>query len=992
MPFRVRDILLVSSLYDSFTFEEDGHLSELLLEEYLHRNLWYAPRIVRYPTAEEALDALDSDRRFDLVITTMRLGDMDPSQFALKVKQLTDNRTPVVMISSNNRELDTLVRRRRHATGQQSAFDRIFVWTGDAQLLFAMVSLIEDERNAPHDTREVGVEVILFVEDSIQFASAYLPLLYAEVLKQSQTVLAEGLNLGEKVRRMRARPKIIWCETYEQACECYEQFRPNVLGVISDVRYPRNGRADAAAGFAFTRFIRAYQDDLPVLLQSHDLANIREAVDLDAGFAHKNSRSLPREVRRFVMDNFGFGAFVFRLPDGVEVGRATDLRTLERALHQIPDESVRYHAQHHHFSKWAKARSEFQLARSLRRELASDYPEDTHLRDYLIKQLSDFRHKSTRHVIADFTPRKFDPQNAFAKIGTGSIGGKARGLAFVNTIISRLNPEERWPGIQVRVPSSVVIGTSTFDEFMSANLLTDVVQRKLDDRDLVRAFRDAKLPAALVKKLDELLGLMDYPLAVRSSSLLEDSLDQPFAGVYETYMLPNTATNRRDRLRDLVTAVKLVYASAFTQQAKTYIGAAAPVPETEKMGVIIQQLVGRQWNKGERFYPSFSGVAKSYNYYPFGEKMRAEDGVAYLALGLGETIVEGGNALRFCPKYPKALPQFSSVNDVLENSQKKYCALELNPDSVDPFSPFELATLDVHEAEADGSLAPIASVYSPQDDRITDGISRPGTRIVTFAAMLKRRSFPLPEIISELLSCGERGMSAPVEIEFAVNLPKRLDEPAEFACLQMRPLVVMHEAVDIEAAQHEVSNTIVCSSPHALGNGLIEGLHDLVYIDPEQFDRSHSRATAEAVGELDSQLRAAQRPYVIIGPGRWGSSDPWLGIPVNWSQIAGARVIIETAMSDIVVAPSEGSHFFHNMTSFRVGYFSVNPHLGDGGEINWQWIRKLPVERKAENGLHWVRLADRPIVVMIDGRSSRGIMYRPENGAANNGRSSTSGS
>lgn len=974
MPFRIRDILLVSSLYDSFTFEEDSHISEILLEEYLHQNLWYAPRMTRYPTAAEALRAMESDRRFDLVIATMRLGEMYPNQFAHEARQRVGAKVPIILIGSNEREPGVLLQQRK-TPGLEPAFDRIFIWTGDAQLLFAIVSLLEDECNVQWDTREAGTEVVLFVDDSIPFASAYLPLLYGELLRQSQSVLAKGLNLKEKVRRMRARPKVLWRETYEQACETYEEYRPFMLGVISDVRYPRNGADDPEAGFALTRFVRAYRDDLPVLLQSHDRSNIKEAIDLDAAFAHKNSRSMPREVRRFVTDNFGFGPFIFRLPDGAEVDRAQNLRELERKVRRVPPESLRFHAAHNHFSKWAKARTEFQLARVLRADSAADFPDIEDLRSHIVQRLAKFRQKSSRHVIADFDSEVLDEANSFSKIGGGSIGGKARGLAFLNTIITRLDAEERWPGVRLQVPPTVVIGTTVFEQFMSENLLTELVQRNLDDRETIDAFRRARLPEALIHHLYELLGPMEYPLAVRSSSMLEDSLEQPFAGVYETYMLSNLAPSREERLRDLIIAIKLVYASAFTSSAKLYLGASAPIPETEKMAVIIQQLVGRRWKRGPRFYPSFSGVARSYNYYPFGEKMTPEDGVAYLALGLGKTVVEGGRALRFCPRHPKALPQFSSVDDIRNNSQKMFYTLHLNPDSVDPFTPFELTQLDIREAEADGTLAPVASVYSPQDDRITPGISRPGVRLVTFAPVLRNRSFPMPEILSSLLAFGERGMSSPVEIEFAVNLPEKLDEPAEFACLQMRPLVVMRESVDVAAYEREHPNSVICTSSRALGNGTIKNICDIVCIDPDEFDRKQSRETAIDVGDLNAALRKAKRPYLLIGPGRWGSSDPWLGIPVNWGQISGVRVVVETGMPDINLTPSEGSHFFHNMTSFQVGYLTLNPHQKQGW-INWDWIRQLPAKQKLANGLRWIQMDHDPLLVMIDGQSSHGAIFK----------------
>ncbi len=511
---------------------------------------------------------------------------------------------------------------------------------------------------------------------------------------------------------------------------------------------------------------------------------------------------------------------------------------------------------------------------------------------------------------------------------------------------------------------------------MSENLLTELVQQNHTDREILEAFRAARLPEKLINQLYELLGHMDYPLAVRSSGLLEDSLDQPFAGVYETYMVPNVAASREERLRDLIVAIKLVYASAFTNAAKSYLGATAPVPETEKMAVAIQQLVGRKHSQSQRFYPSFSGVARSHNYYPFGDNMKAEDGVAYLALGFGKTVVEGGRALRFCPRYPTALPQFSTVDDIRDNSQKNFYALDLQPERTNPLDPFLLDHLDISAAETDGTLGAIASVYSPENDRITDGISRPGIRLVTFASILKRRAFPLPEILSTLLTFGERGMSAPVEIEFAVNLPKSLDDDAEFACLQMRPLVVMHESIDVQKKERAHPERILCTSPRALGNGRIDNLCDIVLIDPEQFDRKNSRTTADDIGELNALLHEQNRPYLLLGPGRWGSADPYLGIPVKWAQISAARVVVETGMHDITVTPSEGSHFFHNMTSSHVGYLTVNPHINEG-KIDWRWLRKQPIKRKLNNGLQWIQLPpDQPLNVLIDGRSAHAAIFK----------------
>ncbi len=976
MPYRVRDVLLVSSLYDSFIFEEDGQISELLLREYVHLNMWYAPRITRCPTGREAIEEMQAGRRYDLILATMRLGDMDPVHFASEVRKWVGP-VPVLLLGYDSRELEPVLKVRKEM-GSSFSLDRLLIWTGDARILLAAVNIIEDQRNVRNDTKAADVEVILFVEDSIAFASSYLPTLYSELMRQSQSLMTDGLSISEKVRRMRARPKILWCETYEQACNTYMKYRGNILGVISDVAYPREGKLDNSAGFKFTKFVRSYDPDMPVLLQSQDLSNINEAVNLDAAFAHKDSRWLPRELQRFMLDYFGFGPFVFRKKDGTEVDRAYDLRGMERKLHEVPEESLYYHAKHHHFSKWLKARTHFPIAKVIKPKLADSFPDIKSLRSYLVDQITAVRQQSVRRIIADYDPKTFDPVCGFARLGGGSIGGKARGLAFMNTLIAMIEPETLWPDIHLVVPPTVVIGTDYFDQFMAENKLVEFVQQPHDDEETQQVFRRSRLPASLERSLTTLVKLMDYPLAIRSSSMLEDSADQPFAGVYETYMITNTATSRRARFEELITAIKMVYASAFSRKATSYIESAPQAPDTEKMAVIIQKLAGR-W-RGSKYYPSFSGVARSYNYYPFG-RMKSEDGVATVALGLGRTVVEGRRALRFCPKHPLMLPQFSSVEDILRNSQKDFYALELKNKIADKNKPFDLKQYEIYEAVKDGSATPLISTYSPENDTIREGIGRQGAPVVTFANILKHQTFPLPEIINTMLAFGVRGMSSPIEIEFAVDIPETKDEPAVFTCLQMRPLVIMHESVDIRSDLKETGQ-LVCDSPRALGNGQIVGIRDIIFVDPDQFERKNSIETANEVGVLNAKLRKEELPYMLIGPGRWGSSDPWLGIPVNWGQISGSKVVIETGLQDLQVTPSEGSHFFHNMTSHRVGYLTVNPFF-DEGSIDWDWLRRQKTIHRGANGLRWVR-AGKPMTCLIDGRSGRGVVVKSGKGVTGN--------
>ncbi|MFG0329392.1 MAG: PEP/pyruvate-binding domain-containing protein [Phycisphaerales bacterium] len=981
MPHRVREVLLVSSLYDSFILEEDGQISDLLLEEYQHLNLWYAPRITRVSTADEALAALRSRRRYDLVVSTMRVGEMDPFDFANAVYEEAGE-LPVALLGYDHHDLE-LIKSRQSEIRAHNALERAFIWTGDSRILFAIVSLVEDARNADHDTRAAGVEVILFVDDSIRFTSSYLPMLYTELMLQAQSTITEGVNLSQKMLRLRARPKILWAESYEEACALYERYRPMVLGVISDVRFLRDGRLDSDAGLALTRYIRAYQPDLPILLQSNDETNDDRAHALKASFAHKRSHILSQELRDFMLEYLGFGSFVFRDPerDERELARADDLRAFEELLSCVADRSLVYHATRGHFSNWLKARAEFRLAQMIKSICQSHSPrpdkraEVERLRAALVEAMRSHRREAVRGIVADFNPAAFDTQTGVARVGGGSIGGKARGLAFINSMLTHYDRDRpAWPNVRLGVPPAVVIGTDYFDEFLKQNRLKDAAKRGLADEELRRAFHRAALPRDLTAQLRQVVDIMDYPLAVRSSSLLEDSLDQPFAGIYDTYMLPNRDRSKTKRLAELSSAIKLVYASAFSADAKAYLDAAPHPIESDKMAVIVQRLVGRP--RGPRFYPSFAGVARSYNYYPFG-RMTPEDGVAFIAVGLGGIVVEGRESLRFCPKRPEILPQFSTVRDILRNSQSEFDALPLDPTDREPGRRFALVRYPIHEADEDGAIATLASTYCPENESIHDGVSREGTRVVTFASVLKRGLVPLPEILRHLLDLGSWGMSAPVEIEFAVDLPDTPDEPAEFAILQMRPLVVSREPVRLP--QELEDDAVFCSSDHALGNGRFAGIRDIVAVDPEQFDARHSVETGQRIGELNASLRAAERPYLLIGPGRWGSRDPWLGIPVTWGQISGVRILIETEMRGRSVEPSDGSHFFHNMTSFRVGYMTVNPNTGVGA-LDWEWLRGQAWIKRYDNGLLWARLRA-PLTALIDGRRNEGLVLKPEGDA-----------
>ena len=793
-------------------------------------------------------------------------------------------------------------------------------------------------------------------------------------LQQSQRLISEGINLTHKFLRMRARPKILLCSTYEEAWDYFQKYGEHMLGIISDIDFPHNGAQDPHAGLEFARLAKQGYPDLPILLLSNLRGNESRASELGSSFIMKDSPLFLNELRQFMIQYFSFGDFVFRTPSGVEVGRSTDLKSLEEQLHVVPDESIMYHAERNHFSNWLKARTEFWLAHQLRPRKVTDYPNAEALRKDLIDSLHQYRNIRQRGIIADFTKESFDPDSSFARIGGGSLGGKARGLGFVNTLINDYNVRDRFADIQIYVPSAIVIGTDVFDEFVDVNDLRKFAMSCTDDREITRRFLEApRFPEGILGELAAFLDVVGTPLAVRSSSLLEDSQYHPFAGVYETYMIPNTHANPLVRLNDLLISIKRVYASTFYQSAKDYIKVTSYRLEEEKMAVIVQKMEGSAHDA--RFYPDFAGVAKSYNFYPLAPA-KSDDGIVSAALGLGKWVVDGGNAVRFCPKYPGDLIQFYSTEESLNTSQRDFFALQLDATTDFGYETHDLLVrrhpLDI--AEKDKTLHYVGSTYSPENDTITDGLSREGIRVVTFAPILRSKMFPLPQILDLLLDMGTWGMGTPIEIEFAVNLSPVEGSAGKFALLQMRPLVVNREPEELDIHITDPSS-VICRSSHVLGHGLIEDIRDIVVVDYHGFDRSMSREVAQEVSKFNSRLVKEERPYLLIGVGRWGTLDPWLGIPVTWEQIAGAKAIVETGFKELAVAPSQGSHFFQNITSFMVGYFTIVTD-NDQGFIDWDWLLgQTPLEK-----IRFTRLIrfEEPLMIKINGHEGKGVILKPE--------------
>ena len=966
MPFRVQNILLVSSLYDSFILREDGRLNELLIDESLELNLRQIPGITHVSSCDEALDLARSNPQFNLIVTNLAVGDTNAADLARKVREAGLD-IPVVVLGYDYREIKNFV-----ARNPTTDIDRVFLWQGTARILIAIVKYVEDKRNVLHDTRAMGVPVLLVVEDNIRYYSSFLPVIYTELIKQSRRVIQEGINVAHKLVRMQARPKILLASNFEDAAELVQQYREYIFGLVSDVEFPWNGKLSPEAGFELARMVRALTPDVPVVLQTSRTEFRPRAHAEGYAFLRKRSPTLLKDLRRILTDSFGFGDFVFRMPDQREVGRAKDLTELEEQLQSIPNDSLMYHAQRNHFSHWLMARTEFALAAKLRPRKVSDFNGAEHLRRDLIDSINDYRREQNEVLIGDFKADTFKPdQSSFLRIGSGSLGGKARGLAFVRHLLRTRRITKRFPGVKISVPPAVVIATDLFDQFLAENNLSDFALHCDDDNEIQQRFLDSQLPPSLTENLKAFLEEARFPLAVRSSSLLEDSQYQPFTGVYETFMLGNQQTGLRTRLDELSEAIKRVYASTFSQHAKAYVRATPYRLEEEKMAVILQQVVGTL--HGQRFYPDFSGVVRSHNFYPV-EPMTYSDGIAAVALGLGRTVVDGGKCMSFCPRYPRHLLQFSSVEDILANTQTEFCALELDGVSHrTEQSHLREARFGLDVAEADGALDAVGSTYSADNHAVYDGLSRPGSRIVTFAPVLKHGLFPLAPILEVLVRAGEDALGNPVEIEFAVSLPSG-DEPADFGFLQIRPLTLARDHQDLTIGEIDASQ-LICQSTKVLGNGRIENLHDIVVVDSQRFERSRSQEVARAVAHFNARLSAENCPYLLVGVGRWGSNDPWLGIPVEWDEISGARAIIEAGFRDFRVTPSQGSHFFQNLTAFQVGYFTVNPDAGEGS-IDWEWLSHQPALEE-QGCVRHIRFP-RPLRIVMNSRTSQGVIFRPD--------------
>lgn len=965
MNKRIYNVLLIATKYDAFMLEDDGRVDEQIFNEYTSLSLRYPPRFTQVTTEEEALAEL-KDRNFELIICMPNMDNRDIFAAATEIKIHYPN-IPIVVLTPFSKEVS-----KRIANEDLSAIDYVFSWLGNAELLLAIIKLIEDKMNAPDDTASVGVQIILLVEDSVRFYSSALPHLYKFVLEQSQMFAKEALNDHQRTLRMRGRPKIKLARTYEEAVRIFNQYRDNMLGIISDMSFMHDGVKDPYAGYKFGQYVRKTGLIIPFVLESSEASNKVYAKELGASFIDKNSKSYPQDLRKKIMQRFGFGDFVILNPQTKEeIMRIKDLKDLQKKVFQIPDDSLVYHLSRNHFSRFFYSRAIFPPAEVLKRVDVSDYKDMDEARKLIFDLIVQYRRMKNSGVVAVYQKERFDEYSNFARIGDGSLGGKGRGLAFIGAMVKRY-PKLEHDHFAVTIPKTVVICTDIFDEFMETNELYPVALSDVDDETILKYFLRASLPARLIEDLMAFFDVVKSPIAVRSSSLLEDSHYQPFAGIYSTYMVPKLE-DKYDMLRTLSDAIKAVYASVFYRDSKAYMTATSNLIDQEKMAIVLQEVVGNRYN--DRFYPTISGVARSLNFYPIGNE-KAEDGIANIALGLGKYIVDGGQTLRFSPRHPHNILQMSTMDFVLRETQTRFYALDLK-NLADQFSvddSFNLLRLNLKDADADGSLKFIVSTYDPYDQVIRDGYYPGGRKILSFVNVLQHEVFPLADTLDQILHVGQDEMGRPIEIEFAVNIDPQNPGFATFYLLQVRPIVDNKEVMEEDLTLVEQEDTILTSTS-VLGHGIVTDVQDIIYVKTGAFCSSNNQSIAYDIEKMNRQFTGEEKNYVLVGPGRWGSSDSWLGIPVKWPHISNARVIVECGLENYRVDPSQGTHFFQNLTSFGVGYFTINPFKGDGW-FDEGYLNSLPAVEETEYLRH-VRF-DKPVVIKMDGKKSLGVVLKPE--------------
>lgn len=964
MNKRIFNVLLIATKYDSFVLEDDGRIDEQIFNEYTSLNLRYPPRFMQVVTEEEALRELD-ENHYELIIQMPNMDEVDMFSTAKHIK-VKHPEIPFVVLTPFSREVS-----KRLSQEDLSGVDYVFSWLGNSDLLLAIIKLIEDSMNVEHDTESVGVQIILLIEDSIRFYSSALPTLFKIVLEESKEFSKEALNEHQRMLRMRGRPKILLARNYEEATAIYSTYKDNILGVVTDMSYMRNGVKDRLAGYHFGKWVKSQDRNTAIVYTSSEVSNKVYAEELGCNFIDKNSKSFPQDLKKQVMTNFGFGDFIIINPiTKKEIMRIRNLKDLQKNIFTIPADSLSYHLSHNHFSRFFYSRAMFSVAEWLRKIDVMDFQSMEEARQVIYNMIIKYRKVKNSGIVAIFDKDRFDEFSNFVRIGEGSIGGKGRSIAFIDNIVKQHIELNDDANVQIKIPKTVVLCTDIFDEFMETNDLYPVALSDKSDDEILRYFLRASLPDRLIEDFMTFLDVIKKPVAVRSSSLLEDSHYQPFAGVYATYMIP-LLEDKYETLSLLSKAIKAVYASVFYKNSKTYMTATQNLIDQEKMAIVLQEAVGTDYDG--HFYPSMSGVARSLNFYPVGNE-KAEEGIANIVLGLGKYIVEGGANLRFSPAHPHNIVQLSTVDLALRDTQRYFFALDTRNINKE-FSTddgFNLLKLNLKDAEKDDSIRYIASTYDSVDQVIYDGYYDSGRKIVSFVNVLQHDIFPLADILQQVLKIGQEEMGRAIEIEFAAEL-KGVGK-GDFYLLQIRPIVQNKELQSEDLSQIKPEEEILHST-NVLGHGIINDVYDIVYVKTKNFNAANNTQIVMEIDALNDAFLKMDKSYILIGPGRWGSSDPWLGIPVKWSQISNARVLVELALSNYKVDPSQGTHFFQNLTSFGVGYFSINPYMDKEELYDEEFLNEQPAVFETDFVRH-VQLPN-PAVIKIDGKNKIGTVLKP---------------
>lgn len=972
MNKRILNVLLIATKYDAFMLEDDGRVDEQIFNEYTSLSLRYPPRFTQVSTEEEALNSLEKTN-FELIICMPNMDNSDTFSVARKIKKLYSE-IPIVVLTPFSKEVS-----KRVSQEDLSAIDYVFSWLGNSELLLAIIKLIEDKMNVEDDVASVGVQTILLVEDSIRFYSSTLPHLYKFILQQSKEFSKEALNEHQRTLRMRGRPKILLARTYEEAEKIYKKYQQNMLGIVCDMSFDKEGIKDKLAGYKFSCMVKNHDRFVPIIFESSETSNRVYAEELRCSFIDKNSKTFPQDLRREITNNFGFGAFIIIDPKTKkEIMRITSLKDLQKKIFMVPDDSLTYHLSHNHFSRFFYSRAMFPVAELLKGIDVSEYKNMDEARQLIFDAIVSYRKMKNTGVVAVFEKDRFDEYSNFARIGEDSLGGKGRGLAFMGQMV-KMNAAEadiNFSNAHLNIPKTVVLCTDIFDEFMETNDLYKIALLDIPDDHILKYFLKASLPTRLIEDLIAFFEVVKTPIAIRSSSLLEDAHYQPFAGIYSTYMVPKVDDNYK-MLEMISDAIKGVYASVFYKDSKAYMTATQNLIDQEKMAIVLQEVVGKTY--GKRFYPSISGVARSLNFYPIGDE-KSEDGITNIALGLGKYIVDGGMTLRFSPKHPNNILQTSTLDFALKETQTRFYALDLEALEDDQFSTddaFNLLKLPVKDADTDGSIKYISSTYDHYDQVLMEGYyPGPNRKVLTFSGVLQNDVFPLATILDFVLKLGQKEMGRPVEIEFAVNLEDNQDNNimGTFYLLQIRPIVDNKELMEEDLSIIPEEDCILFSK-HALGHGIANDIYDIIYVKTDQFNAANNQLIAYDIEKLNRQFIEEQKNYVLVGPGRWGTSDHWLGIPVKWPHISNARVIVESGLENYRIEPSQGTHFFQNLTSFGVGYFTINPYIKGDGTFDEAFLNAQPAISETKYLRH-VRF-EKPVVIKIDGKKNLGVVLKP---------------